>query len=179
MIDDGSHASFFINTKLWEQGGEIYSYMKKEFCPNCNREMKINKFIDKSSAIMKCKHCQKTFKFTYDEQTFPANIKSFNWGAFFLGAYWGFWNGATGYALTCWTLSMISNNKALTIIATPILLALSLYYGIKGNRISWSKKNWSSIENFEKSQERWSIAAWIVFLSLILIILVTYLNNRL
>lgn len=153
--------------------------MKKELCPDCNREMKIDKFIDKSSIIMKCKHCQKTFKLTYDEQTFPANIKSFNWGAFFLGAYWGFWNGATGYALIRWTLSMFSNNEALAIITYPILLALSLYYGIKGNRISWSKKNWSSIENFEKYQERWSIAAWIVFLSVILILLVTYLNNGL
>ena len=62
--------------------------MKKESCPECRREMKIDKILNETEAIMECQHCKKTFKFTYDEKTFPSNINSFNWGAFFIGGLW-------------------------------------------------------------------------------------------
>ncbi|MGE9301266.1 hypothetical protein [Parabacteroides sp.] len=136
--------------------------MKKESCPECRREMKIDKILNETEAIMECQHCKKTFKFTYDEKTFPSNINSFNWGAFFIGGLWGFWNGSTGYALTVCSLGLISRNFFLSIICTPIIFALGLFYGFKGNKISWSQKDWPSIESFEQSQTRWCMAGWIV-----------------
>lgn len=44
--------------------------MKKESCPECRREMKIDKILNETEAIMECQHCKKTFKFTYDEKHF-------------------------------------------------------------------------------------------------------------
>ena len=67
--------------------------MKNELCPTCNESMKIEKFIDEFSVSVKCNRCNKTFKITHEEKAYPANINSFNWGAFMLWRWWALING--------------------------------------------------------------------------------------
>ena len=151
--------------------------MKSEFCPDCGRSLKTDKVVDQVTAIMKCKYCQKTFKFTYDEKMFPSNINSFNWGAFLLGAYWGFWNGSPIYALVCWTLNGFSITNPFSLIFGAISLSLGLYYGFRGNKISWSRKQWASFETFEKTQKYWGTAGAVVMgLSSIIIIVINLIK---
>ncbi len=93
------HASFFTTNLLGLKRLSILLYMKSELCPKCSKKKNEDKKIfDETTVTMKCKHCHKTFKLTYDEKTFPTNINSFNWGAFFPMAFMGFfleWNTYT------------------------------------------------------------------------------------
>lgn len=83
-------------------------------------------------------------------------------GELFLSVDYGGSGMEVGYALTVCSLGLISRNFFLSIICTPIIFALGLFYGFKGNKISWSQKDWPSIESFEQSQTRWCMAGWIV-----------------
>lgn len=49
------------------------------------------------------------------------------------------------------------------IVGTIIMLLTSFYLGFRGNRLSWEKKNWSSISNFEYYQKLWGRAGLTVF----------------
>ena len=131
--------------------------------------MRIEKILDGTTATMKCKHCHKTFKLTYDEKTFPTNINSFNWGAFFLWHLWGFWNGMPILSWCGFLLGFISDAFY---YLSLIDVFVSIYLGLKGNKISWEKKNWSSIESFENTQRNWNLAGLIV---LCLIVIVGFL----
>lgn len=143
--------------------------MKIELCPECSNGLVIYKILDETTAIMKCKYCQKAFKFSYDEKTHPSNINNFNLGAFFFSGLWGFWNGTSGYACLCLFLGIISGITPLALYLSPIVLITSLYNGFTGNRRSWLKKKWTSIENFEKSQTLWSQAAVLALIFSIII----------
>lgn len=89
----------------------------------------------------------------------PNNINNFNWGAFSLWHLWGFWNGMP--ILSCFgiLLGLIANTFYLLFI---IDIAISLYLGLQGNKLSWQKKDWSSATNFEIHQKRWNIAGIII-----------------
>ena len=96
-----------------------------------------------------CKYCNKEFKITYDEETFPDNLKSFNWGAFLVTGIWALGNGT--YYLAFLYLALCSMFP----YSYPVMFVLSLYYGFNGSRLSWIKKNWSSIGSFERAQGLW------------------------
>ena len=133
--------------------------MEKRLCPECHKEMKIKKILDQVTVVMKCEHCHKRFKLTYDEVSFPKNINAFNWGSFFLWDLWGFWNGMP--ILSCFGLMLnLIPDTSYTLFS--INMAISLYLGIRRNRLSWEKKEWSSTEAFETYQKKWSIIAVIV-----------------
>lgn len=136
--------------------------MKKELCPNCHEEMKVDKYVDETTIVTKCGYCHKTFRITYDEKAVPSNINSFSWGAFFLWHLWGFWNGMPILAiLGCLLIPIITS------IYPPLFsidMAISLYLGWRGYRLSWQNKDWSSIRTFENSQKKWNIAGCIVAL---------------
>lgn len=146
--------------------------MKIELCPECSKSLEIYKIIDETTAIMKCKNCQKTFKFTHEVKTYPSNINGFNFSAFFLSGLWGYWNGTSGYAFFCMLLGIISGIEPLAPFLFPIILITSLYNGFTGNRRSWLKKKWISIENFERSQKYWNQGAVVALIFLILMILI-------
>ena len=59
--------------------------MEKE-CPNCGKEMNVDKYINETTIITSCKFCHRIFKITYDEKKVPNNINDFNWGAFSLSS---------------------------------------------------------------------------------------------
>ena len=101
-------------------------------------------------------------------------------GPFLLGAYWGFWNGSPIYALVCWTLNGFSITNPFSLIFGAISLSLGLYYGFRGNKISWSRKQWASFETFEKTQKYWGIAGAVVMgLSSIIIIVINKNKKKL
>ena len=67
----------------------------------------------------------------------------FNWGAFFFGWFWG-----------------IFNRSLITLIEIPacfvpfiggiLVLALSIWFGVEGNKWAWQNKKWESIEEFRR-----------------------------
>lgn len=61
---------------------------------------------------------------------------------------------------------------ALNFLSPIILLVLSFYWGFKGNRIAWKKKQWDSVEHFEKTQDSWNTAGKVVLALFILLVLV-------
>lgn len=132
----------------------VFSIMEKE-CPICHRKMSVGKYVDETTVIMTCKHCCKEFRITYDEEEIPRNINDFNWGAFFLWHLWGFWNGIP--LLSCFGI-FIGFLAAFFYPLYILDIAISLYLGLRGNRLSWRKKNWVSAVNFERCQKKWDIA---------------------
>ena len=56
-----------------------------------------------------------------------------------------------------------------------IFLFISIYYGINGNKKSWTGKNWISIEVFDRVQRRWNIAGILV----LIIVIVSIINLNL
>ena len=134
--------------------------------------MKIYNFIDEFSVFVKCKHCNKTFKITHEEKTYPANINSFNWGAFTLWRLWGLFNGKILLSLFGMILIFFIN---IFYVFYVVDLLIGIYLGFRGNKISWLKKEWTSIEKFEMYQKGWNFIGigcfiFMIFYSVVLIV---------
>ena len=71
----------------------------------------------------------------------PAEIKKWNWGAFFLNWIWGLCN-KTYIALLC------------LIPLVGIIMVFVL--GAKGSKWAWQNKRWDSIEHFQSVQRKWA-----------------------
>lgn len=86
----------------------------------------------------------------------PSIIGKWNWGAFILSWLWGLFNGVY------WPLAFILLNF-IPYIGWIAYLAGSVFLGLKGNELSWNRnKNWHSVEYFERKQQKWSKAGFIV-----------------
>jgi hypothetical protein len=71
----------------------------------------------------------------------PAEIKKWNWGAFFLNWIWGLGNN-TYIALLCFI---------------PLVNIVMIFVlGAKGNEWAWQNKRWDSIEHFQSVQKKWT-----------------------
>ena len=100
----------------------------------------------------------------------PENVSDkFNWGAFLLTWIWGLGN-KTYITLLIIVLAFIPFVNLVSGIAQ---LALSIWFGIKGNEWAWQNKKFASIEAFHEYQKKWAIAGTI--LAIILGILFTVL----
>jgi serine/threonine protein kinase len=73
----------------------------------------------------------------------PEEIKGWNWGAFFLPAFWPLTN-SVWLGLLAWTPYLGS--------------IMGIILAIKGNEWAWKSKKWRSIEHFNKHQRGWAIA---------------------
>lgn len=127
--------------------------MKKELCPKCQKELVFKKYTNNTTVIMHCDYCKTKFKLTYEETEIPNNFDSFNWGAFFWWHLWGFWNGMP--MLSCFGLLLAFLAQfffPLYVVGMPI----SIYIGLKANKLSWKNKDWKSIETFKTTQQNWS-----------------------
>ncbi len=145
------HVFFIVLFLLWGWRGKKECIMIPILCPDCNREMKVRKVLDTHTALTMCPYCKKEFKISNEKQLFPSNINSFNWGAFTLFPIWCFWNGMP------W-LFFIYIVGFIPVVGVIITILVSFYLGFKGNKLSWEKKNWSSIQNFEFYQKQWGRA---------------------
>ena len=77
------------------------------------------------------------------------DLKSWNWGAFSLYWIWGFFNG-------CPWLIVVSLFLGWAFPIPNIIL------GMKGTRMSWEKKKWESVKEFNKSKETWDFVGKIM-----------------
>ncbi len=123
--------------------------LKITLCPYCNAEI--------SSDAKKCKHCGEWVN--KDEETLPDDLKHFNWGAFLLNWIWGIMHGKY--------ITLVYFPACLVPVIGP--LAVSIWFGLVGNKWAWNSKNWSSIEDFNQTQRNW-VKIWLILFVLGLII---------
>lgn len=98
--------------------------------------------------------------------------KGWNWGAFLLGWIWGVGHRCWWPLLVCLcfglfiTLLSIVAPIAATVICglyNILLLAMSIYLGVKGNEIGWNNECYYNIEHFHRKERQWTIAGLIVW----------------
>ncbi|MGL1115690.1 cytochrome c oxidase assembly factor Coa1 family protein [Vibrio vulnificus] len=77
----------------------------------------------------------------------PEQIKGWNWGAFAFNWIWGI---------------RFRTYRALWMFVPFINIAMPFVLGFKGNEWAWRHNQWNSVEEFKKSQRKWSIAAAIM-----------------
>ncbi len=104
---------------------------------------------------------QQDFASTVTEEV-PKEIRRFSIGALTCNWIWAFANN-----LHVWGIIIL-----VTSCIAPAALALSIYLGFKGNELAWKAGNYSSIEQFKKSQRPWDIAG-IVLLIASLVVFIT------
>ncbi len=85
----------------------------------------------------------------------PAEIRGWNWGAFFLHWIWG-----------------IGNNTfiAFLVFIPFVNLVMPFVLGAKGNEWAWRNKKWASVEEFKRIQRlwtRWALGLIVVFVLMI------------
>ena len=99
-------------------------------------------------------------------------LEQFNWGAFGLAWIWGIFNGSFKRIFVSW-LAVLLGICLIQIISPfifllgyflafspPIILLLyHMYLGMHGNKWAWKSKKWKSLEDFNKTQRKWAIAA--------------------
>jgi Cytochrome oxidase complex assembly protein 1 len=83
-----------------------------------------------------------------DQQTIPAEINRWNWGAFLLSWIWG-----------------IGNQTYIALLALIPFVGFIMIFvlGAKGSGWAWRNGRWDSIEHFKRVQRRWAIAGLAVW----------------
>lgn len=78
------------------------------------------------------------------------DLNKWNWGAFCLSGLWGFFNGCPWMILInifFWWLGPI-----------PMI-----FFGMYGTRWAWQNKSWTSVQDFEETQDNWATWSLIIF----------------
>lgn len=71
----------------------------------------------------------------------PAELRHWNWGAFFLNWIWGIFN-KTWIAFLCFV---------------PIVNVVMIFVlGAKGNEWAWQNNKWENAQHFQKTQKAWA-----------------------
>lgn len=84
----------------------------------------------------------------------PAGVKGWSWGAFLLNWMWAVGNK------TWWGLLAV----------VPYLgFFVALYLGFKGRELAWKNKDWTSYEDFDATQKKWSFWGVSLFASVFII----------
>lgn len=98
----------------------------------------------------------------------PLNLSKWSWGAFVLSWIWGIFNG-------CWWMLLIKIGVVfLTVLSAFIPFApffmsavdfcISVFFGIKGTEWAWNNRSWSSISDFNRTQDTWNKVGLILFI---------------
>lgn len=96
--------------------------------------------------------------------------KGWNWGAFMFNWIWAIFNGLY------WPLIIIPI-AFIPYIGGLASLICCIVLGYKGSEWAWEVKTWDSAEHFNDVQHRWSVAAGIYVLVLIIILIVAFMIN--
>lgn len=128
--------------------GEKMENLEQTICPYCNAE------LDK--GVRKCKHCGEWIN--QNSEDFPSELNHFNWGAFLMNWIWGIMHGKY--------ITLLYFAACLIPIIGPI--AISIWFGIAGNKWAWHSKDWQSIARFNEVQKNW-VKLWIILFILGLI----------
>ena len=84
-----------------------------------------------------------------DQQTIPAEINRWNWGAFLLNWIWGIGN---------------QTYIALLALIPGVGFIMLFVLGAKGSAWAWRNGRWDSVEHFKRVQRRWALAGVAVWL---------------
>lgn len=87
-----------------------------------------------------------------NNQEIPAEIKGWNWGAFFLNWIWG-----------------IGNRSYIALLALIPLFGWiwMIVLGMRGNEWAWKNNSWDSVAAFKANQRKWAIWGGIIWLAAI------------
>ena len=98
------------------------------------------------------------------------NLSKWSWGAFAIGWIWGLFNGCWWILLVHIGLIIISFIPFVT-FGVPILsIVFYIICGLKGTEWAWENKYWSSVEEFEHTQDVWNKVGLILFIISIVLI---------
>ena len=80
--------------------------------------------------------------------TLPAELRGWNWGAFFLNWVWG-----------------LAHNTpiALLMFVPGVNIVMLFVLGAKGNEWAWANNAWRDVEHFKRSQRLWARVGWGAF----------------
>ena len=78
------------------------------------------------------------------DKDIPEQIKGWNWGAFFFNWIWGI---------------RFRTYRAFWVFVPFVNIIMPFVLGFKGNEWAWKHNQWESVEDFQKSQRRWSRVA--------------------
>jgi len=86
----------------------------------------------------------------------PAEIKKWNWGAFFLTWVWG-----------------ICHNVYISFLAfVPVVNIIVMFIlGKNGNEWAWQNKRWDSVDHFLETQRKWAKWGKIIFIGFFVIVI--------
>ena len=111
-------------------------------CANCGAK------VDDETAVF-CAECGRRLEGRpMRTEVVPEGVKGWSWGGFYFTWLWGVCNGV-------W-ISLLTLIPYVGIVMMGVL-------GAKGKEWAWKKGTWTSVEEFQRIQHRWSIAAGIVF----------------
>ncbi|NOI02247.1 hypothetical protein F0241_14205 [Vibrio kanaloae] len=85
-----------------------------------------------------------------NQKEFPEELKGWNWGAFVFNWIWGI---------------RFRTYRALWVLVPFVNLVMPFILGFKGNEWAWNHNQWNSVEEFKKSQKKWSVASLILLVS--------------
>ena len=105
---------------------------------------------------------QGTWETPYNPNDIPAEIRKWNWGAFFFNWLWGVCNGVY------WPLALIIVNF-IPYVGGLITLIACIALGINGSEWAWKGKRWNSLEHFKRVQHNWALACVWVFIGMIVL----------
>lgn len=85
----------------------------------------------------------------------PEGVRGWNWGAFLLNWIWG-----------------LGNRTPIALLALiPVIgFLMMIVLGVKGNAWAWQNDSWKNVSHFRRTQRYWAIAGFIVWGSMIVII---------
>ncbi len=123
-----------------------------KYCPNCGLTQ------EHSEGVVLESEGQNTSG-TGRLAILPAELKGWNWGAFWLSWIWG-----------------IRNRTWIAFLAFIPYFSLvwAFILGAKGNKWAWQNQKWDSIEQYKASQRRWAMWGLIIFIIFITSIIVAW-----
>lgn len=120
-----------------------------KYCPNCGLTLQHTGEVTLESEVQNTSGTGRL-------AVLPAELKGWNWGAFWLTWIWGIRNRTWIAFLTF--IPFVS-------FVMPFVL------GAKGNKWAWQNQTWESIEQYKASQRRWAMWGLIIFIIVISIMI--------
>lgn len=108
------------------------------------------------------------------------NNFGFNYGAFFLTIFWLFAHGKSIAAILLLVANIIigaaiPNSNGFQYLKIVLGITISIYYGIRGNRISMDYHGYDTIQETNMKEKGWNIAGIIIFIVICLLSLIIHL----
>ncbi len=103
-----------------------------------------------------------------EKEIIDSELKKFNWGAAVFCFIWGLFNGAFLRCIATYMVALVLVGVVLLTVPDKIyavvVFALFLFYlGVKGSSWAWEQKKWKDVRHFVVVQNRWNMAALVVF----------------